>query len=207
MATLITQREPDDSIPTANPTGLSAFNVDVVFASAQIGDGAFGTTTGDFNFYGVDAAAGSFITVRTVSAVFGLDTEVRIYDSAGVRVAFNDDFDGLDSFVKFPVTIAGSYFVAVSQFKGGSPDPTNPFVAGTGTGGPDIQPPNGYRVFINNDSNVTTLPTAGADVITGNGQANLLVGGGGADTIDGMGGDDVIEGGTGNDNMSGGGGN
>src|SRR5215216_391802 len=123
MATLITQREPDDSIPTANPTGLNAGNVDVVFASAQIGDGAFGTTTGDFDFYRVDAAAGSFITARTVSAVFGLDTELRIYNSAGTRLAFNNDFDGIDSFLQFAVPVSGAYFVAVSKFKFLSPDP------------------------------------------------------------------------------------
>jgi FG-GAP-like repeat/RTX calcium-binding nonapeptide repeat (4 copies) len=206
MATQITQREEDGSIPSANPTGLNPGNVDVAFAIAQIGDGAFGTTTGDFDFYRVDAAAGSFITARTLSAVFGLDSELRVYNSAGTIVAFGDDFDGVDSFVQLPVVTAGPYFVAVSQFKVGNPNPSNPFVAGTGTGGPDVQPPNNYRVFINND-NVAETPTAGAETINGNAEANLLVGGGGADTINGNAGDDVIEGGTGGDNISGGGGN
>lgn len=206
MATLISQREEDGSIPTANPTGLSPINVDVVFALGSIGDGAFGTTSGDFDFYRVDAVAGSFITVRTVGQVFGLDPEVRIYDAGGTRLALSDNFDNLDSFAQLAVAVTGPYFVAVSSFKSGNPDPTNPFIPGSGVGGPDVQPPLTYRIFINNDS-IAETPTAGDDTINGNGQANLLVGGGGADLIDGMGGDDVIEGGTGADAMFGGGAN
>ena len=88
--TPIASVEDDGDIFKANPTGLAGG--DAVIASAEIGDGPFGSSgsgSGDFDFYVItDVAAGQTITVDVDTPFpFGdLDPFVVIWDSSGFVV-------------------------------------------------------------------------------------------------------------------------
>jgi len=85
--------------------------------------GIFSLVAGDVDFLGLGALlAGDAITVVTTpleDGAFGVpDTILGVFDSAGVRLAFNDDDDagGFASTIRFRVPSAGDYFVGVSGF-------------------------------------------------------------------------------------------
>lgn len=206
MATTVTPVEDDGSLLTANQTGLTAFNTDVVLLTAQTGDGPFGRTTGDFDWYKVSANAGSYITLRTISrgslSQDASDTYVQVFNSAGTLQATFDDTDGIigDSYGQFAVPASGEYFVRVSRF---GANQTNVNVSGSGNGVNLVDPPTPYILLVNNDLQLDAA-TGGADNINGNGQANYLFGMAGSDVINGLGGNDVIEGGRDNDALDGG---
>ncbi len=104
--------------------------------TSTIGDGPFGGTTGDYDFYAVrNVQAGGVITVDVDAQSFGssLDSVVAIYDAAGNLVAFNDDANGsLDSQLTHIAASAGDYFVAVFGYGGAFM--TNPFDSASGIG-------------------------------------------------------------------------
>ncbi|MEX0979348.1 MAG: hypothetical protein WDZ48_10870, partial [Pirellulales bacterium] len=132
--TIIGPTEDDGSIPLANPTGLvSGTSVGVV---GFIGDGPFGFTSGDYDFYEVPSvAAGDVITVQIGAEMFfsEVDSVVGIYDAAGNVLAFNDQFSGNDSFLEFTAPHAGDYFVFVADFFTGG-FLADPFDSSTGQG-------------------------------------------------------------------------
>jgi hypothetical protein len=120
--------EDDGAIPLARNTGISP-TVGGITTSGTVGDGPHGsggTGTGDFDFYQVAATAGETLVVDIDTPVGLLDSFVLVFDSTGTEVARNDDSDGLDSFVSFPVTTSGNYFVAVAGFLSLPDDPFDP---------------------------------------------------------------------------------
>lgn len=130
----IPQSEDDGSIPLANPTGLALDQV--VAANASIGDGPYGTTSGDYDFYEIAALSGQRITIDINAEVLGsqLDSYIGIYSSAGVLLGLNDDAGGAtaDSFLTLVAPATGSYFVVVRGF--GTGFQTDPFDAASGRG-------------------------------------------------------------------------
>ena len=126
--------EPNDSISEAFDTGLNGDGS--IILSAFIGDGEFGDTTGDYDFFSLSADAGDIITIETFadSLGTGLDTIVSLYDSAGNLLAEDDDgsFTSLDSFLSFEVDTDGDYYAMARGF--GPSLPLDPFIPGTGDG-------------------------------------------------------------------------
>lgn len=117
--------EPDDQISEAQL-------VDVRFGQqvsclGTVGDGVYGTTTGDHDFYRISGVAeGETLTFDIDAHLFDslLDSEIRLYDSAGVELARNDIVNGdLDSFLELQAPAAGDYFLAVGTFGGFLTDP------------------------------------------------------------------------------------
>lgn len=128
--------EPNDSIPQASETGIVDEGSNTF--RRQIGDGEFGQTTGDYDFYRFHAAANSTVIVDLNAQENGseLDTTVLIYDSNGTLLARNDDDpnnDTLDSYLYFVAPTTGDFFVVVLGF--GSGLPVDAMAAGSGFGG------------------------------------------------------------------------
>jgi hypothetical protein len=106
--------------------------------TGTIGDGPFGTTTGDFDFYRLaGAVAGQTFIVDTDTPTSNLDSVVVVWDAQGTPLALNDD-DGqsLDSFLRFTIPADGDYFVSVAGFPNALP--TDPFDSGSGEGAGSI---------------------------------------------------------------------
>ena len=127
--------EDNGSISLATATGLSGG--DSVVVSTTMGDGPFGGSSGDFDFFSIAAvAAGELITVDTDTvSMFIPDTLVAIWDSAGNLLAFNDDDPCcfiFDSFLSFTAPSSGTYYVSIGTF--GNPFPLDPFDSSSGTG-------------------------------------------------------------------------
>jgi hypothetical protein len=125
--------EDDGSIPLAGDTGISETRRGIT-TSAEIGDGPHGSAgsgSGDFDTYQVSASAGDTITVDMDTPTGPLDTVVLLFDAEGELIAANDDADGLDSFLAFPVTTAGDYFVMITGFLA---LPEDPFDSASGSG-------------------------------------------------------------------------
>jgi Ca2+-binding RTX toxin-like protein len=198
----IAVQEQDGSVGAANWTGLSAGIAGVVQANGYIGDSPTIATVGDRDAFRFELAAGWTVRLNVDAAAFRsnqqLDPIVQIYNTAGVIVAINDDYDpadGLDSFVSFTngtgVTQTYTAFISSLNLVGETPDDPN-----SGSGGIDqIFDRGAYRLFIN-----TFNP---ADVTHG----QILMGTSAAEIINGTSGNDIFEGTLGNDDLNGGGGN
>jgi hypothetical protein len=131
---VLTSSEDDGAIPLAQPTDLAAGHA--VQVSATIGDGPYGTSSGDYDWYSVNAVAGQTITVDIDAQSLGspLDSYVGLYNSAGIKLTQNDDqFGGnLDSYLSFVTPAADTYFIVVRGF--GTGFQTDPFVSSSGPG-------------------------------------------------------------------------
>jgi len=126
----------------------------------NIGDGAFGTTSGDYDWYAVRGVqAGSVISVDIDAESIGstLDSYVTIYDSFGNIVADNDDVDGFDSVIAYEAAISGDYFVVVSGATGGGKEQSVPQPEALLVGGAQddpLDPSSGAGVNSTGDYNI-----------------------------------------------------
>ncbi len=137
--------EDDGSIPLANDRGDLVDTVE--FCLGFIGDGPFGASTGDADFYRVGTVPeGDLILADVVhfENPDGVETTVAIYDGAGNLVASIDDSGDpeLPEFLEVPAPATGEYVVAVV---GAGPLPSDPFDSSSGAGVTDT---GGYEVVI-----------------------------------------------------------
>jgi hypothetical protein len=129
--------EPNDTISQAYNTGLIGSGSTVL--SAVIGDGEFGQTTGDYDYFSLFAFAGQTISVDTFSNAYGtsLNTVVGLYDSSGTLVALNDNnASSFDSSLSYNVAVDGQYYAVVTGAGSGLAVDlfTDPFTPGSGGG-------------------------------------------------------------------------
>ena len=107
---VVNESEPNDDAASADPVTL--------------GDQAIGEVnpTGDSDYWVFTATTGTILDIDVDASQVGspLDPTLELFDSDGVTsLAFNDDFDGLDSRIKFTIDVTGDYFVAIRDLGGG----------------------------------------------------------------------------------------
>lgn len=105
----VNETEPNNTPATANPIAL--------------GDTAIGEVNpfGDEDFWSFTAAAGTLISVDVDAWEFGspLDPTLELIASDGVTsLAFNDDWDGLDSRISYQIPTTGTYYLALRGYAG-----------------------------------------------------------------------------------------
>ena len=138
--------EDDGSITTANPPSVEVG--DIAFCAGEIGDGPYGTTTGDTDFYALGQAGAGDLLVLDVDHVSETDrpvaTVLGIYDSAGTLVASAPDAGGAGQveFLVFEVVEAGEYFGVIA---GAGDLPSDPFDPASGAG---VTETGTYEVFV-----------------------------------------------------------
>ncbi|WP_353643020.1 pre-peptidase C-terminal domain-containing protein [Mesorhizobium sp. WSM2239] len=147
-----------------------------------------GNGDGTVDWYSFDVLAPGQVVVDIDGS---LDSFIRLYDSLGNQVAFNDDAtvdpgnaDTLQSFIAFTVATPGRYYVQVLLYAG------------------DVAIPNGtnYTLNITLPDPVETPPASqGNDELFGDTGNDALFGQGGNDRLDGGAGADSMVGGTGDD--------
>lgn len=103
------ESEPNDSVARANLVVL--------------GDTASGNIdpAGDVDFYALDLSAGTSIAldVQATRAGSPLDPILALFDVDSVTVlAFNDDFNSLDSHIELTVASTGRYFIGIAGYAG-----------------------------------------------------------------------------------------
>jgi hypothetical protein len=144
FAQTITQTEPDDSIGTANATGLTAGSSGVKLAYGNNGDGEFGGTSGDVDFFKLSVAAGQVIMINMANAGTDPDFDplIGLYNAAGEVVGEADDkgntsrgYDRTPRLV-YTAPAAGDYYVCVTNWIGDTNLPSDPFTPGTSPGQP-----------------------------------------------------------------------
>ena len=128
--------EPNDTIPSANTTSTTPDGT--IVCTGLVGNGAFGDSTGDFDFFAFDAAADNSYVVDIVvpQAATPTPATIAVYDAAGALLATIDD-DGSDpnAYLSFSPEAVGTYYALVS-----SPGvlPGDPFDGSSGSiAGPD----------------------------------------------------------------------
>ncbi|ACK70142.1 peptidase domain protein [Gloeothece citriformis PCC 7424] len=123
--------EPNDTIPDATSTGL--FGEGAYTTSAEIGDNRNIAPENDVDLFEVMLDAGDRLIVDIDASNIGseLDPILSVFNSQGVLVSQNDDFDGLDSFIDFTARFSDTYYVGVSSFDNFDYDP---LIEGSGTG-------------------------------------------------------------------------
>jgi hypothetical protein len=124
-ATFATQTRADagDEIGTASITGLGPAAGSFTVPFEVIGDGPFAAN--DVDLYRVEGQRGQLLTAITSYPGTGLlaDTILRVFDSSGKQLTFNDDTNGLYSRVDVVIPQTGSYYVGVSGFRNFFYDP------------------------------------------------------------------------------------
>ncbi len=182
--TTIPQAEPDDSIPTANATGITPGFSGFVKATGNNGDGEYGgiANKGDTDFFKMTLSAGQIIQVHVKNGSDNddFDSAVGIFNSAGVLVEKNDDVTGgtnRSSRLSYLIPADGDYYVCVSNWlnvDGGNDDtnyPSDPMTPGTTPGAPGGTP-GPYILVIGVDS---TLPVVEYDGTSGVGNPRPVV--------------------------------
>jgi len=93
--------EPNETLAGAISTGLVPDVEQTI--TAFVGDGPFEDL--DVDLFAFNAQAGDMITADIDAEVRGtsLDSILRLFDSTGTEIAFNDDSDGLDSFISVTI--------------------------------------------------------------------------------------------------------
>ncbi|MHC4406139.1 MAG: FG-GAP-like repeat-containing protein, partial [Planctomycetota bacterium] len=138
--------EPNDSIGEANPTALSGLGS--VSVDSIIGDGDFGDTSGDVDFFSFEAGASQKISVNVHPLGSGLDSMIALYDSAGTPLEVVDStFGGDDESLTFVTEVPDTYFLAVMDWAAGLP--SDPFTPGTGAG---VDTTGAFRVTITTEA-------------------------------------------------------
>lgn len=109
--------EPNDEISEATPVVLNAAGI-AVFEDLVIGDGVHQEL--DVDMFRLFANGPSLITItlnaRDLPVPSELDTYVRLFDSNGVPLAANDNFNGLDAKLEYFVPAGGFFYVGVSAY-------------------------------------------------------------------------------------------
>lgn len=170
--------EDDGSITLATDTGLDV-GEGIFVQGAQIGDGPFGASSGDFDFYAITVPEDNLTILADVDTpTGGLDPYIALYEAAGTIVAQNDDSDGLDSFLEVRVP-AGTYYLAVFAYRGGNPFLTDPFDSSSGPGSNSTGPYDLTLGLIQQDIDVFTFDLQAGDIIgvgeAGAGVSNIAI--------------------------------
>ena len=123
-----------DTLATAASTGLTSAG-GTATGGNPIGNGSFGNK--DVDVYSFQAAAGNVVTARTTRPASGtaMDTYLRLFNSAGVQLASNDDASAqtlYSQITNFSIASAGTYYVAVSGYGNSTYNST---VGGSGRAG------------------------------------------------------------------------
>ena len=86
----------------------------------NVGDSFNGTvTSGDQDWVRVTLEAGTTYNIALTANTSGLDTYLRVHNSSGTQIAFNDDGgDGLNSFLSFTATTGGTYYLNAGSYNG-----------------------------------------------------------------------------------------
>ena len=117
--------EPDDIIAAATPSGLGALSAAAF--SGEIGDGDTYWAEDDVDLFEVQAAGPAMLLAETDTDVVGseLDTVLRLFDSEGNELAYDDDgyATGTDSRIEYELDTAGTYYVGVSSYANYDYDP------------------------------------------------------------------------------------
>ena len=98
-----------------------------VAASADavtLGDTATGEVNpaGEVDYFVFSVTGGTSLDIDVDASQFGspLDPTLELFNTDGLTsLAFNDDFDGLDSRIIFTIDTTGDYFIAIRAFAGG----------------------------------------------------------------------------------------
>ncbi|MDP3773059.1 MAG: pre-peptidase C-terminal domain-containing protein [Gemmatimonadales bacterium] len=124
----VTESEPNDSLATADPVTLGDTLTGVV------------DPAGDVDYFALNVTGGTRLNLDVDAQALGspLDAILVLIAPDSVTVlAFNDDFDGLDSRIRFTVATTGRYFVGIASYAGdGSPSYTYTLIFGVATPGP-----------------------------------------------------------------------
>ena len=138
--------EDDGSIPQANPT--PAAEIQVALCIGEIGDGPFGDTSGDVDFYSYGEVEEGTVLILDVFHIAGsldpVESVIGIYDGAGNLLASVEDTgsgEG-DTFIEVIAPATGEYFAAVA---GCCDLSTDPFDSASGQGVGDTGT---YEVFV-----------------------------------------------------------
>lgn len=138
---------------------------------------------GDTDSFSVFGFAGSTIKARVFGA---FDTQIYLYSDLGLFINFNNDFDGIGSYLQYTLPVTGIY---VFQICAEAPGQAGHYTLGLAVDSLAISP---------------TDISDNLNAISSGNAANFLVGGAGSDSLWGDSGNDVLEGGTGNDVVHGG---
>jgi subtilisin family serine protease len=182
---------PTDPAPVDAIAGNNSTTSSLSFSTAQLSTVDF---AGDQDWFRVNLTAGwRYSFAMNADGASSFDSYLRLLNSSGQQLAFNDDGSGLNSRISFTVTASGTYFLS-AQGDGAS----------TGAYSLSMTAVEADRVLNGTTRNDTLNGASGNDSLSGMAGNDRLVGLAGNDTLSGLTGNDMLDGGTGNDLLIGG---
>lgn len=122
--------EDDGSIPLSNDVSEIVFNEQLAFCNGIFGDGPFGESSGDFDFYFIGelpAGATAIVDLLAPGPITG--STIALYDSTGAVIASIEDDGSGNDLIEIQVPATEFYFAAV-----GPGLPGDPFDSSSGSG-------------------------------------------------------------------------
>ena len=182
---------PTDPAPTDAIAGNNSTTAALSVSTAQLSNIDF---AGDQDWFRVNLTAGwRYSFAMDAAGASSLDPYLRLLNSNGQQLAFNDDASGMNSRISFTVTASGTYFLS-AQGDGAS----------IGAYSLSMTAVEADRVLNGTTRNDTLNGASGNDSLSGLAGNDRLVGFAGNDTLSGLTGNDTLDGGTGNDLLIGG---
>jgi hypothetical protein len=165
-STTINTSEDNGSITLATDTKLLIPGNQVV-VSSDIGDGPYGATTGDYDFFKVLVHAGQGISaqLQTVTISSSLQGEVLFYNSNGQLLDANggitvNGVQTVDASLQEQPGIGGYYYIAVGSIETTGTFITNPANPFDSSSGPGVQSTGNYTLTISAFPYTLTNPVA-----------------------------------------------
>ncbi len=186
--------EPNDTISEATDSGITFARPGEFLSAGLIGDNPNVDPEQDVDLFLVELEAGDQLTIDVDADELGsgLDSILRLFDSAGNELDVSDDDPApgepfsYDPYIEFTASHTGAYYVGVSGYDNFD---YNPFVEGSGVG------------FYVGEYDIAITSFRVDDVLVGGVGNDELLGGGGDDVLVGGDGRDLLDGGSGNDKL------
>lgn len=135
QAAVIVSIEDDGALGLANNAGPG----NIFDLQGEIGDGPYGASSGDYDYYRFAGLTGGTSFVAAVFSTF--DPVMALYNSAGVIVSSNDDAggaggsaNGLDPYLNLVIPVADDYYLMIRGFGSNYQTDPNNSSSGGGTG-------------------------------------------------------------------------
>jgi Ca2+-binding RTX toxin-like protein len=196
--------------PSTDDYADSVADTSAPFGFAFVNGSATGTLElpGDRDWFRVDLTGGAAYTITLAGSGTGAgtlsDPYLRVYNAAGVLLAFDDDSDGnLNSRVTLTASGTGTFFISAGAYNDQHAGTYAVRITGPAQGGGTL-----LADFLDgSDGPDTVTAMDGNDTVVGRGGNDFLYGNPGNDSVDSGSGDNTVWAGQGDDFATGDGGN
>ncbi len=124
VGAISTEQEPNDTSAQGGSAADLPYANDLNGSFVSLGSNQYRATVNgvisigsdwDWDFFKVSLSAGDFLAINLNNAGVG-DPYLHLYNSGGSRIAYNDDYYGLNSYIGYTATYTGDYYIVADSY-------------------------------------------------------------------------------------------